>query len=300
MRVVFIGAVEFSRHCLSVLIQERANVVAVMSPDSHAAAGNSDRADLEPLATAHGLPFYGFRSMRDTGTIELIRSLSPDVIFVLGLSQLIPRELLQIPRLGCIGSHPTMLPKHRGRHPLIWAIIEGLQESGLTFFFLDEGADSGDILWQRAFPITDDDTAATLYQKVIELGAAGIREFLPQLIAGNASRTPQDHSEASYWPKRTQADGLIHWEQSALRVHNLVRALTQPYPGADSVLQGKPIKVWRTRLADEATSGLAPGTVVRRTTDGVLIQCKDVPLELLAWDGADGRLEPSMRLGGEG
>ena len=131
-----------------------------------------------PLAAQAGIPFFAFAKVKDDETIARVRDLQPDVIFVWGLSQLIPAELLAIPRQGCIGVHPTLLPRNRGRHPLIWTLVDGLSEGGLTFFYLDEGADSGDILWQRPFPVHREDDAASLYRKIEALAAEAIAEQL--------------------------------------------------------------------------------------------------------------------------
>lgn len=297
MRVVFLGAVEFSRQCLATLFAQRANVVGVFCPHRQAAR-NSDYADLAPTALANGVPCYSFRRVGDRETIELIRSLQPDVILVFGLSQIIPSEVLGIPKLGCIGSHPALLPYNRGRHPLIWTLIENLSEGGLTFFYLDEGVDSGDILWQRAFTIRSDDDATVLYRKVTDLATDAIAEFLPRLEAGNAPRLAQDHSKATYWRKRTESDGEIDWLQPAERIHNLVRALTHPYPGAHSYLDGRLARIWRTRVtASQGNPSAAPGVVIARTTGGVSIQCGDAPLDLLSWECFEGdALKPGIRL----
>jgi methionyl-tRNA formyltransferase len=229
---------------------------------------------------------YRFGKIKDPVAITQIRELKPDVIFVWGLSQLVPSDILSIPSIGCIGVHPALLPRNRGRHPIIWALVEGLTESGLTFFYMDEGADSGDILWQKAFPISLDDDAATLYQKIEILASEAISQFLPQLQNGTAPRIPQDHTKATYWRKRGEADGLIDWRAPSLRTYNLIRALIHPYVGAHTLLNGRKVIVWRAKLAGQTPATLmqaSPGTVVRCSTGSILVRTGDGFLELADW-----------------
>lgn len=301
MRIVFIGAVDFSRHCLEEVLRQSGHVVAVLNPEHAHARFNSDYADLAPVASACDVPLYRVGKIGDPEAIELIRSLRPDVIFVFGFSQLIPAELLQIPPLGCIGTHPALLPRNRGRHPLIWALVEGLSESGLTFFYLDEGIDSGDILWQKPFPITLDDDAGTLQAKIKELATEAIRVFLPQLEKGIAPRRPQDHSLATYWRKRTRADGEINWAGPTLLTYNLLRALTRPYVGAHTFLENKEVIVWRSRLLSAPAKWHGePGEIVDKTPVGFVVRCGDGALELTEWECTEGvNLWVGARLGGQ-
>ncbi len=231
MRIVYVGAVEFSRCCLEEIMRQGAEVVALFTLPRDRASFHSDYADLSEIALARRVPVHYVRNINDPSSAEQLRAAHPDIIFVFGWSQLISKSILQIPPMGCIGTHPALLPQHRGRHPIVWALVEGLAESGLTFFYLDESADSGDILWQRSFPISLEDDACTVYEKVNQLAKEGLREFIPQLTRGAAPRIPQDHSRATYWRKRGEKDGEIQWEAPTMRTYNLIRALTRPYAG---------------------------------------------------------------------
>ena len=244
-RIVFVGAVKASRHCLVEVLSNHGNVVGIITLAREDAGHHSDYADISYLAYQHGISVRFVLDINESYTVKWIRSLHPDLIFIFGWSQIVRKEVLDIPRLGCIGVHPTLLPKNRGRHPIIWALVNGLTESGVTFFYMDEGADSGDILWQKSFPITLEDDAGSVYKKVMELESEAIREFLPQLEAGNAPRTPQDHSQATYWRKRTEDDGLISWTAPAMETYNLVRGLTKPYIGAHTFVDGRKMRVWK-------------------------------------------------------
>jgi len=299
MRILFVGAVDFSLHCLKEVLGCRGRVIAVLNPERQHARLNSDYADLAPIASAAGVPSYGLRRISDPETVALVRSLQPDVMFVFGFSQMVPKEVLDIPPLGCIGTHPALLPRNRGRHPLIWALVEGLSESGLTFFYMDEGADSGDILWQKQFPITLEDDASTLYSKIKALASEAIEEFLPLLEAGKAPRRPQDRALATYWRKRTAADGEIDWSRPALASYNLIRALTRPYPGAHTFLSGQRVPVWRSRLsASKSDLPGVPGEIISETAGGFLVRCGSGMLELLEWEcPGHERLRTGVKLG---
>jgi len=303
MRIVFVGAVDFSRHCLNEVVKANGNVVAVITLRNDGKNLHSDFADLAKLAESYGIPVYQVRKICSPANIELTRSLRPDVVFVFGWSQLISKELLDIPRLGCIGTHPALLPRNRGRHPLIWALVEGLQESGLTFFYIDEGTDSGDILWQERFPINIEDDAADLYVRIKGLASDAIAEFLPQLASGTAPRVPQDHSQATYWRKRNEKDGEINWEAPTVQTYNLVRALAHPYVGAHTFVAGRRARIWRAALPAESPSvgmdDCKPGMVMTSSQEGVNVRTGDGYLRILEYSVEGGtRLETAVTLGG--
>ena len=292
MRILFVGAVEFSQHCLRQVVERGGNVVGVMTVSPQDSGFNSDYVDLAETASALRIPVYFTKKIRSPESVEVIRSISPDVIFVFGFSQLISQEILSIPRLGCIGTHPALLPKNRGRHPLIWALVEGLTQSGLTFFYLDEGADSGDILWQEPFTIELGDDALTLYQKIRSLASKGIAEFLPKLMNNTAPRIPQDASQATYWRKRTAQDGQIHWDQPSMTIYNLIRALTRPYPGSHTFIGAEKVIIWKalppTSQASDAPTTEPPGMVAEVTDDRLRVRTGDGYLTILDYQLTNG------------
>jgi methionyl-tRNA formyltransferase len=286
MRIVFVGTVAASVTWLEETLASGGEVVGVVTLPPESAGRHGDRADLRPLAEQHGIPVLEVANVNAAEAIAGIRALGPDVIFVFGWSQLLGQELLAL--APAIGSHPALLPRDRGRHPITWALVDGLEESGLTFMWLDEGADSGDILWQRAFSIGPDDDAAAVYAEVVELGRAAIREFLPQLEQGTAPRRPQDDALATYRRKRTDADRWIDWTAPAARIHNLVRGLARPYVGALTRCDGQDVLVWRSQLVPESTADALPGTVL----------VDDATPVVAAGDGAVAllELEPRVRV----
>jgi len=291
LRIVFIGTVAHSRACLSHLIQMNAGLVGVGSQPG--TTYNSDFARLDDLAKAATIPYFPTKAINASETIEWIRAQAPDVIFCFGWSQLIRAELLNLAPLGVVGYHPAMLPKNRGRHPLIWALVLGLEQTGSTFFFMDDGADSGDILSQQVISIAPDDDAGNLYQKMTYTALAQIGTFLPHLEQGTYQRLPQDHSLANSWRKRSATDGRIDWRMPTSAIYNLVRALARPYPGATFTHEGRDITVWKTRPEpSETPSNLEPGQVLGVSDRVITIKTGDGAIRLLEYD-----LETPLELG---
>ncbi|MEO1942807.1 MAG: formyltransferase family protein, partial [Candidatus Thioglobus sp.] len=179
MRVVFIGTVEFSLRVLEKLINLNVNLIGVCTKKTP--TFNSDFADLKPLCISNKTPCLCVDDINSYNSIEWIKNLNPDIIFCFGWSSLIKKEVLSIAPMGVVGYHPTALPKNRGRHPLIWALVLGLEKSASTFFFMDEGADTGDILSQVGFEISYQDDAQSIYKKVVNIALAQIEEFVPKL-----------------------------------------------------------------------------------------------------------------------
>jgi methionyl-tRNA formyltransferase len=296
MRYAVIGAVAFTERALLRLFERSADVVGVVTLPLDAATKHGDFVDVRPLAGTHGVPVRETRDVNEPETLEWLRRLAPDVVFVFGWSQLFGRELLDVPRVGTLGSHPELLPRGRGRHPITWALVEGLQESGLTIFWLDEGADSGPIAWQRSFPIAADDDAATVYGRVLELADAAIDELLPALEAGTAPRVPQDESRATTRRKRTDDDRRLDWRLPSRLLHDLVRGLARPYVGALARFDGADLLVWRTRVPDEplpaAAAALAPGTIIAVDGESVDVRTGDGHLLLLELEPRPTTLAP--------
>ena len=165
---------------------------------------------------------------------------------------------------------------------MIWALVKGLSKSGLSFFYIDEGVDSGDIVMQREFPIPITATAMDLYEKISKLGGEMIRELIPLLEQGRPPRIPQDHSKATYLRKRNKEDGLIHWEEGSWTGYNLIRALTHPYVGAHTFYQGREVKVWSACPPGDSPNknghGYEPGEIIAAGHEGISVWAKDGPL----------------------
>ena len=281
MNIVFIGCVDFSARCLESLIRLNAKIVGVCTLETSLA--NADHVDLTPIAEQNSIPICYATDINSAQTIAWIRELAPDVIFCLGWSRLIKEEVLQIPPMGVVGFHPAALPKNRGRHPIIWSLVLGLDETASTFFIMDEGADSGDILSQRPVNIMLDDNASSLYTRVTGTAIAQIEEFLPRLIARTYYLYPQDHSLANNWRKRGAHDGQVDWRMSAKSIYNLVRGLSHPYVGAHFMHRGAEIKVWECKIVTGTPDHIEPGKILRLGESGPIIKTGEGAVELISF-----------------
>jgi methionyl-tRNA formyltransferase len=198
----------------------------------------------------------------------------------MGWSQLLDNKIIKIPKLGVIGSHPTELPKFRGRAPIPWSIIKKLKESALTFFYIDEGIDHGDIIDQRKFIISNEDDATSIYEKVIDLGKKMILNNLIILKNNKIIRKKQIQSEfIENWPKRTMDDGKIIWNNSSKEIHRLIRATAFPYPGAFAKFKNEKLIIWKSNFLDNLNS--SPGLITEIHDDYVLIGTGKGKLKIL-------------------
>ena len=257
MKIVFIGGVKFSYAILEKILNQNFSVEAVFSYDESKNFFYSDYTSFDKITNEHKIKHIKVMNINDEENIKIINEIQPDIIFVMGWSQLLKDKLLKIPKLGVIGSHPTELPKYRGRAPIPWSIIKELTESALTFFYISPGMDDGDILCQEKFQITLTDDSTSLYEKMTELGKKMISQSLPLLKSGNAKRIPQNLEDfIENWPKRTPEDGKIDWSKPAKEIHTLIRASTNPYPGAYSFLLGSKIIVWKSKLLQHPSDGI--------------------------------------------
>ena len=284
MRIVFIGCVQLSFMALNHLLAiENPNVEIVGVVTKGNSSFNTDFISLVPLAKKNNISYFIAEGNEQSAMLNWLKSISPDVIYCFGWSYLLKEPILRLPRLGVVGYHPASLPQNRGRHPIIWALALGLSKIDSTFFFMDEGADSGDILNQQSLSILDSDDAGTLYQKLIDTACQQISEFTPQLIAGNFKRVVQDHSEANYWRKRHKPDGEIDWRMAAKCIHNLVRALTRPYAGAHFIYNGEEHKVWKTELVSEGSElmNIEPGKILEVKGTAITVKCGEGLLRLV-------------------
>lgn len=259
MRIVFIGCVLFSKKMLEKLISLQAQVVGVVTKE--ASSFNSDFEDLSTIAQESQIPYRYVQNINAASNIEWIQQLKPQIIFCFGWSNLIKKELLNLTPLGVIGFHPSLLPQNRGRHPLIWAKALGLKKSGTTFFFMDEGADSGDILDQKEFEIDFGDDASVLYTKMVLNACSQLDFFLPKLQSNTYSRIKQPKM-SNTWRKRTRQDGQIDFRMTNENICNLVRALSKPYAGAHCIFNGDEKKVWQVEIGDSKTDNFEPGRVL--------------------------------------
>ncbi len=278
MRIVFIGAVKFSERVLEKLMDIGADIVGVVTKNKSCL--NADFADLSFVAKRHGIPYKHVSDINEHENIQWIKRLKPDIIFCLGFSQMLKKDILKIAPMGTVGFHPTRLPANRGRHPIVWALALGLKKTASTFFFMDEGADSGDILDQEEIIITTDDNAETLYCKMVEAALRQIEAFLPCLVRKDFKCIPQDASKAAYWRKRSAKDGELDFRMGKKALYNLVRALAHPYAGSHVPYKGKIVKVWKAMAVNAGSENDEHGKVLDASDSGILVKCYDGALLL--------------------
>ena len=249
MKIIFISGVKFGYDVLESILENNWKIDTSFSYLPEKKKFYSDYADFENLTKKYDVIHKQINNINDQENIDLIKKINPDLILVIGWSQLLKKEIIEIPRLGVIGSHPTELPKYRGRAPIPWSILKGLKKSALTFFYIQEGIDDGDIVTQKQFEITDVDDATSVYEKITVLGKKMLSEILP-LLESNKITSKKQNSELfiENWPKRTPLDGKINWLKSAKEIHNLIRATTFPYPGAYTFFKNKKLIIWKSTL----------------------------------------------------
>lgn len=280
MRSVVFAYHDIGYACLQELLSGGAEVAGVIT---HTDDANEEIwfRSVRQLAETHGLPVFAPDTIKTPEWIERIAAWQPDFLFSFYYRKILPREILALPGRGAFNLHGSLLPRYRGRCPVNWVLIHDERETGVTLHYMEEKPDRGDIVAQRAVPITDDDTALTLFHKMTEAAAALMRETYPLLAAGRAPRHPQAHAEASYFGGRTPEDGRIDWRQPARSIFNLVRAVTHPYPGAFTSWGERRLYVWEARPAAAApTTGSTAGTVIA-TQPELLVQTPTQPLRLI-------------------
>jgi len=212
---------------------------------------------VQKLAELHGIPFITPDNPNLPEVVEQIRALQPDFFFSFYYREMLKAPLLTIPKQGGMNMHGSLLPKYRGRVPVNWAIIQGETETGATLHYMTEKPDNGDIVAQQAVPILPNDTALEVFQKVTVAAEMALNACLPDLVAGRARAVKQDLSKGAYFGGRRAEDGIIDWSQSAQQIHNLVRAVAPPYPGATTQLLGKPMRVLQTLVEADGAGGKA-------------------------------------------
>lgn len=321
MNIVFMGTPEFAVPSLVALIENGYAVAAVVTqPDRP--KGRKRILTPPPVkveAEARGIPVMQPEKLRNPAAIAELSHYAPDLIVTAAYGQILPKAVLDMPRLGCINVHGSLLPKYRGAAPIQYAIMNGETETGVTLMYMEEGLDTGAMISAFRVPIEDEDDTGTLFDKLSLAGANLLLEAMPDLIAGRIAAVPQNDAEATYAPMLKREHERIDWSLSPAAVFNQVRAL-RPWPGAFTTIEGSGelLKIWRcgksrpsgSTLRDEARDA-APGTVIALTKEGIEVSCGDgsiIVTELqpagktamkAAEFGKSGRLRPGDRLGGE-
>lgn len=290
LRVIFMGTPDFAVPCLDKLVEEKYNVVAVVSqPDRPKGRGQKlAQSPVKEAALAYGLPVLQPEKVRESEFQAKLALLKPDLIVVVAFGQLLPKVLLDLPPLGCINVHASLLPYYRGAAPIHWAVMKGEEVTGVTTMYMDIGMDTGDMILKAEVPIGKDDTTGILHDRLKEEGAKLLSDTIKLIAAKQGKGTPQDHDKATYASMLRRDIEVIDWQKSAESIHNLVRGLN-PWPGSYCTYQDKPLKTWQTKVYDKNERTTAPGKVSKITGDGFVVETGQGTIELLEVQPANKR-----------
>ena len=277
-RIVFMGTPDFAVPSLDALVAaDLAPVAVVTVPDKPAGRGQTLRASaVKEAAERHGLPVLQPASLRDPAFVDELAALEPEILAVVAF-RILPPEVYDLAALGAFNLHGSLLPAYRGAAPIQRALMDGVEETGVTTFFLQKQVDTGNVILRRRVAVGPDDTAGDLHDRLAEVGAEAVVETVRRIATGTADAEPQDDALASPAPKIFREDGQIDWARSAHDVHNLVRAL-DPYPGAWTVWDGETLKLFQTSLTT-VDPDRTPGEVVE-TEGRLVVACGDGGVEV--------------------
>ena len=288
MRVVFMGTPDIAATCLKKILADGFQVVGVYTqPDRPKGRGMKLVASpVKLVAQEAGIPVFQPENFREEETVQQLRDLQPDVCAVVAYGRILPQKVLDVPTLGCINIHASVLPKYRGSAPYQWAVLDGLTETGVTAMYLVREMDAGDIIDVSKTPIGENETAGELLDRLAVLGAALLSKTLGRFASGEKiSRTPQDESQVSFAPMLDKAMCPIDWNKTAQQIHNQVRGL-HPWPVATMELNGTQFKVHETRVVEGQG---VPGAVLELNKHGLVIACGQGAIEIRSLQAQGGK-----------
>lgn len=251
MKMAFATCVQLGRSCIEEVLRIGGSFDLLITLKDEKARKKSGRIYLDDIAQRHSIPLLKINHINDQPVIDELKEHGIDWLFIIGWSQIAGEDVLQTPTNGCIGMHPTLLPEGRGRAAIPWAIIKGLDKTGVTMFKLDEGVDTGDIIAQREIELHDGITATELYDKVKQAHVDLISDQWKNIIENKITLTKQDESKATVWPGRKPEDGEIFTWMSMEEADRLVRAVTRPYPGAFFRDEKGVIRIWSAKVSED-------------------------------------------------
>lgn len=285
MKAVFIGSVLSSNVILEELLNSEIEVSMVFSLDEKYSENVSGYYPIHTTAERYNVPYKKFRKINEAENIDLISKIAPDFIFVIGLSQLVDKKIISIPRKGVIGFHPTPLPKFRGRAAMVWQVLLDVRETKCTMFFIDEGMDSGDIIAQEDYYIGENDYACDVERNLMAALPSLTCKAIEKITKDNIEVIKQNEEEAIYLLKRSLEDGIIDWNLPIKDIHKLIRAVSKPYPGAFSYYDGtEKIIIWRAEMMENKKYIGFPGQIAKIDENGIYVVCVDGLLHITEFD----------------
>ncbi len=289
MKIIFMGTPDFAVGTLDALVEAGHNVtLAVTQPDRVKGRGKAvSMPPVKECAIKHGIPVFQPEKVKEAEAVERLRAEDADIIVVAAFGQILSKEILEMPKYGCINVHASLLPKYRGAAPIQWSIIDGEEKTGVTIMQMNEGLDTGDILTQREVPILSTETGGSLFDKLAETGAKLCVETITEIEKGNITPVQQDDSRSSYAKMLKKELGQIDFEKSAEETERLIRALN-PWPSAYTTMDGNMVKIWETQVlpegegASETQETSKPGTITSVSKDFFTVACGKGQLKVLS------------------
>ena len=297
MKIVFMGTPDLAAEVLDTMMKNGCEVtLAVTQPDRPKGRGKSViKTPVRECADRWGIPVFSPVRVKRPEAVERLREEAPDLIVVAAFGQILSKEILDLPRLGCVNVHASLLPAYRGAAPIQWAVINGEEKSGVTIMQMDEGLDTGDILLQEEIPLVADETGESLYNKMAKLGGELLVKALPMIEQGTLTPVRQDDAASCYAPMLRKEMGNIDWTMPAVKIERLVRGLNS-WPGAYTFMNGKMLKIWGAEVcgaggcggaasaagepSDVPAAGAEPGTVVGTDKKKIYVSCGEGVLAL--------------------
>ncbi len=282
MRIVFMGTPDFATETLKALIESKHEVVGVVTqPDKpKGRSGKLQETPVKEMALQYGITVYQPKRVKEPEFVQVLEKLAPDVIIVVAFGQILSKDILELPKYGCLNVHASLLPKLRGAAPIQWSVIDGDRESGVTIMQMDEGVDTGDMLLVRKYTLDAKETGGSLFDRLATFGGPMILEVLEQAQAGTLHPVPQNHEEHTHAKMLSKETGRIDFKQSAVQIERLIRGLN-PWPSAYTYLGDKMLKLWDAdvvtaeKAAEQGIAQAEPGTIVSVTKEKLLIQTGD-------------------------
>lgn len=271
MKIAFTTCVRLGLDCIEEILNIGGNIDLLVTLKDEKARNKSGRIYLDGTAEKYNIPLLKINNINDEETIKAVREKEIDWLFVIGWSQIVKKELLSVPKKGCVGIHPTLLPEGRGRAAIPWAILKGLKKTGVTMFKLDEGVDTGDILAQLEIPLDGNITATELYEKVEKAHVQLIRDNWADIINDTIKPIKQDETKATVWEGRKPEDGELSHAMTMEEASRMVRAVTRPYPGAFYIEDGRKVTVWSARTTMQITGNDEGELPPYKLADGYLL-----------------------------
>ena len=287
-RTVFMGTPEFALPCLKALAEHVEVIGVVTQPDRPRGRGQKLRpSPVKVFAQERGFPLYQPLKVREEAFLREMEELEPELIVVVAFGQILPKRLLELPPMGCINVHGSLLPQYRGAAPMQWSILRGEKKTGITTMFMDVGLDTGAMLLKEEIEIGEDMTLSELHDALMEMGANVLLKTLEQLSDGTLVSEPQREEDASYAPMIKKETGKIPWEKSSKTIHDLVRGLNS-WPGAYTFLGEDTYKIWKTKILEKDSDAL-PGTILQADKGGLVVATGKGTLEILEMQAPGGK-----------